>query len=96
MTTCFLDGYCDGAVVQMEVPERCHRLTVVNTAVQLAIVIETKSNVSLTLLSRRIWTENALLFPPHGSQTQRQTEEECLTLSDNLHQIPLSASLGIC
>lgn len=68
MTTCLLDGYCDRAVVQMDVPERCHRLTVVNTAVQLAIVIETKSNVSLTLLSWRIWTENALLFPPTGAE----------------------------
>lgn len=77
MTTCLWDGYCDSAVVQMDVPERCHRLTAVSAALQLGIVMENPSPVS----ARPSWAAEFgqkmhFASRPWGAQRERQTEEE--------------------
>lgn len=94
MTTWLLVGYFDTAFIKMDVPERCHRLAVVNRAEQLAIVTDTKTHVSFSLLSWSIWTENALLFPEGAGHKGRQRENA--RICPKLYTYSALCLAGIC
>jgi len=93
MTLWLPDGCGDRASIRVDVPERCHRLSVGITVEQLAIVTDTEIYVSFSLFGVGVFGQKWTPLFPKGAGHKGRQRYSCQTVQ-HYTPTPLSAQLG--